>query len=135
LTIEDELQQLNNSIEAPKAKVKSKSIVDDLTRTLRAIQMVNPELTSSTKVLDLVLKELDMAFVVNTTNAKIEDLAATIADLLSENIKLQKANTALTERFISLEDSIKRRDDLDFKYKERASTALEAINQYLRSHP
>jgi regulator of replication initiation timing len=136
LTTETELAELKATLDTPKTtQPKPKSALDELKEKLQSLKDVNPALVDSSRIFEHILKDVDMAFVVNATNAKIDDLIEMIATLLAENNELRKSNDAMNSRFTILEDGIKRRDDLDYNFKQRSTQAVEAINQYLRSHP
>ena len=131
-----ELQEIIDSLKPKTSAVaKPKSMIDELKETLLSIRDVNPALVDSSKIFEHLLTLVDAAAIVESTNTKMDALTEMIATLETENSCLLKAYDAMQTRFNGLEQAIKQRDDLDFKFKEQASNALRDVSQYLRSHP
>jgi peptidoglycan hydrolase CwlO-like protein len=135
LTTEQELKDLQASIDTSKQpQTKPKSVIDELKETLLSLKEINPSLVDSSKIFEHLLTLVDAASIVESTNTKMDTLTKMITVLETENSRLLKAYDAMNSRFSSLEVEIKRRDDLDFNFKERSTKAVEAISQFLRTH-
>lgn len=132
-SIEDELNQITNDINpSVLTPIKRQSEMDELKEMLLAFKTANPRMFDSTKVFEHLLTLVDTRLIaddkITMLTGQIEALEQKSHDLQLSFDTLIKVNKALTDR-ISLNDS------LMHQFKERAVSALLAVEQYLRTHP
>lgn len=135
MTVEQELALMQKSLATPiipentsEPAAKANDALQTLKQNIDSLKAIDPSfLVTCSKIVDTVE-------IANTTNQRVEALADVIESLRTENMRLLADISKLQASFRGLEDAVKTQDVWFANFKLKSAGALQALEQYLRTH-